>query len=113
MAKYPDGSRHIVTGGGRGTLDTTTWIYDIDSGIDLWRPITADLELTQGSSVQFGDTFLAVGGELNDGTYTDTRQIWEFNADPLDEKWIQRPEQLTLVGYSMAAFMVPNDYATC
>ena len=112
MATYPDRTRHLIAAGGDARADTATWIYELDSGIALWRP-GPEFPFEAGASVQFGDTFLAVGGESNDGSYTDSNQIWEFNANPLDEKWILRPERLKTSKHNLAAFLVPNYYATC
>ena len=113
-----DGSRHLVASGGSPLLgkadagDISTWIYDLDSGIDIWRPGPA-LPLQRGTSVPFGDTFLAVGGRLNYSPFSYTDQIWEFNADPSEEKWEPRNERLKSAKYGVAAFLVPNNYATC
>ena len=112
MAIYPDGSRHVLAAGGDYFYDTQTWIFDLDSGIDLWRP-GPPLGLQMGASVQFNDTVLAVGGELNDGSNDYTNQIWEFNPDPLDEKWILRQEGLKSAKRDVSAFLLPNNYATC
>ena len=113
MVTYSDGTRHVVVAGGEDCcdIDTATWIYDLDSGDDFWRPGPI-LGLRYGSSVQFGDTFLAVGGEQNYEPHNNTDTIWEFNTDPADEKWILRPERLKSEKWYIAAFLVPNEYAT-
>ena len=110
--KYPDGSRHIVYAGGDPDYYENTYIYDLDSGIDIWRP-GPKFEFYDGASVQFGDTFLLVGGRQNVFPFSASDQIWQFNPDPSDESWVLRPETLKSAKYHTAAFLVPNDYATC
>ena len=117
MATYSDGSRHLVAAGGyyiqgQPIYDINTWIYDLDLGIDQWRP-GPDIPIERASSVQFKDSFLVVGGGLNEFPYDETNQIWQFNADASDERWILRPETMKRPKYWAAAFLVPNDYATC
>ena len=101
-----------MAAGGWYVLDTSTWIFDLDSSSHFWRP-GPKFNFQRGASVQFGGTFLAVGGEQNVPPFEDSDQIWEFNADAGDEKWILRQERLKSSKYHMAAFLVPDDYATC
>ena len=116
MATYPDGSRHLVAAGGDAFSlgdDASTWIYDLDMGIDIWRP-GPKLDLSFGESVPFKNSFLAVGGiDESDPEKKISNQIWEFNADPFDEKWIRRPETLKSNRVYISAFLVPDDFATC
>ena len=103
----------VVAGGHYSDFfDKSTWIYDLDSGLDAWRPGPIH-KFYNGASVQFNNTFLTVGGSHNVDPYTYMDQIWEFNADPEDEKWILRPERLKSAKSNVAAFLVPNNYATC
>ena len=112
MATKQDGSRLLVAAGGRADPeDPLTWIYELDSGIDLWRP-GVDLPLTFGDTIQYLDnTFLVVGGQQNFSPFGDVDEIWEF--EPESENWIRRPETLKSAKNSMAVFLVPDDYATC
>ena len=110
MAIYPDSSRHLVVAGGLG--DATTWIYDLDDLNDVWRSISDELPLAFGTSVPFADSFLAVGGSHN-LNYQSSDQIWQFNADPQDEGFILLGEALKTPKNYVAAFLVPEDYATC
>ena len=61
------------------------------------------------ASVQFGETFLLVGGELSSSTYNG---IFEF--DPESEEWIIREETLpTGVPESGMAVLVGDDIVNC
>ena len=107
MATYPDGSRHLVITG----QSNTTFIYDLDDGSTSWRSGPVFVEQWLGGSVQYGNTFLLVGGLVD--TFTSTRDIYQFNPDPNDEKWILRAEKLSKPKDHFASFLVPNDYALC
>lgn len=91
-------------------MDNGTWIFDLDSGSDVWRRGSNDLYLEYARTVQFGDTFLVIGGE-NTETLTFSNQIWEF--DPLSEGFVLRPETLKSAKEDVATFLIPDDYALC
>ena len=111
LATYPDRSRHLVAAGGE--INEATWIFELDSGLPDWRP-GPRLSLELGASVPFGDTFLAVGGITNIGPDVSTAAIFEFNANPQNETFIQRPEKLKNPKAYAAAFIVPDTYfASC
>ena len=109
---YNDGTRHLVTAGGDDSYDTSTWIYDLDSGLDIWRPGPL-LQYDRSFSVPYKNTFLVVGGEQNFNPNTYSDQIWQFNDDPFDEKWILRDERFSTAGLWKTPILVPDDYATC
>ena len=53
MATYDDGSRHlVVASGGNNPATSRSFIYDLDSGVDAWRP-GPPLPVTVGTSVPF------------------------------------------------------------
>ena len=112
MVTYPDQTRHLVVAGNYD--DFGTWIFDLDSGIDVWRP-GPELNSNRGASVQFGgNTFLAVGGNIGgaiSNIYSD--KIWQFNPDPQDERWLMRSETLKFTKMQLSAFLIPDDYALC
>ena len=114
MVTYPppDNKRHLVAAGGICCIDTATWIYDLDTDLDFWRP-GPELQLQYGASVPYGNTFLAVGGQNNFDFRAKRDQIWEFNADPSDERWILRAEKLKSAKTHVSAFLVPDNYTLC
>lgn len=102
---YPDGSQHIVVAG--GYLSDTTIIYELNGSLGIWT-YGPNKSNYFGASVPYKNTFLAIGGE---NPYSN--QIYEFVADPIAGlEWKLRPEQLKTPKSRIAAFMVPDTYAT-
>ena len=107
-AKYPDGSEKIIVAGGVDAPgSSTSAVFDLNT--QLWSP-GPDLpySLYSAASVQFGDTFLFIGG-AGESDYTDT--ILQF--DPATETFIQRTEKLGHKKIYTASFLVPDNYANC
>ena len=111
LVKYSDGSEHIVVAGGYdgSFYSDVTEIFHLQT--QTWS--TGDnlpVEIRDGASVPFEDSFLIVGGySSNGGGYLDT--IHYFN--PLLQKWETRDETMKDGRYLLAAFMVPNSYSNC
>ena len=68
----------------------------------------ADIRL--GASVQYGNTFLAVGGYDDDNEqYLDT--VYMFDVE--EESWILMPQRMEEGRWELPAFLVPDDFASC
>ena len=96
----------VVVAGGR--YKSSSEIFDTQT--QEWRmgpDLPDDRELCCGSSVQYKDTFLIIGGE--DGGEQDA--ILEF--DPVNYEWKVLPHKLKTARNSFAAVLVPNDYISC
>ena len=100
----------MIAGGDANSVGVS-YIYDLDDSSSFWRS-GPSFYGSHGASVPFGNTFLAVGGyDRQTLQYSD--KIYEFNPDPNDERFILRPDRLKSPKQEMAAFLVPDDYATC
>ena len=112
---FPSNGRpHIVTGGGlRNYVDerNKTFIFDIDGDQPKWRPgPDYPFPVSKTSSVPFKDTFLVVGGfGIRSGAFYNA--IHEF--DPLNEKWIRRPEKLAVGKRGVAPVMIGDNVFQC
>ena len=100
-----NGEMELVVAGGRGSNGTTE-IFSPKHG--TWRsgPLMP-VVLEHGASVQYGNTFLAVGGMDNNGTAT--KSVYMF--DP--EGWIEMPQKMENGRAFFAAFLVDEDYLPC
>ncbi len=106
-AESSDGARRfiVVTGGNN---DQSTWMFDLHG--EFWKPgndIPTENARSMTSVPFKGTTFLLVGGGWSDPS----DQIFEFEPDA--ETLIERPERLKTGKDQTAAFMIPDDYATC
>ena len=103
-AESSDGLRKFVVVTGGDGNDRTTWMFDLYG--EFWKPGNDfPFQAYLSTSVPFtGKTFLVVGGSGSDN-------IVEFEPDT--ETWVIRPEKLKSSKQEVAAFMVPDDYATC
>lgn len=93
-----------------GGDDTKTHILNLKSlswrsGPDL------DVPVKYASVVQYGNTFLIVGGFRQKSSGERFRDIRQF--DPEANKWIIRSEKLKTPKMDMAAVWVPDDYFHC
>ncbi len=83
-------------------------IYNTETGV--WRP---GPELPIGwdfmASLQYGNTFLMIGGEDRVGTYLD----WIYEYDQLGETWKHRQEKLSQPKIQVAAVLVDAPVDTC
>jgi hypothetical protein len=78
-----------------------------------WREGPYDLPapffLNAGASVQFENTFIAVGGE---SSTSESNRLYQF--DPYNgEGWIERDEKLSTPRKALSSFLVSNDYISC
>ena len=115
LGAIDQGTKLVVSGGFDVTLAhlNITFVTDSTEILDL-----VSLEWTEGpklpqalgygSSVPFGDSFLAVGGD--DG-FAQSDVIYEFNS--ASNSWIERSEKIKTVGLYKTAFLVPNDIVNC
>lgn len=87
----------VVAGGEHAT----TQILDLDTLV--WRD-GEDLSVDYPSHVQFGNTFLVVGG-------TDSDAIYEFEPD--SETWITRTERLSSEKKGFTTMMVSENVVEC
>jgi hypothetical protein len=112
LATFPDGEKKVVVAGG----------WDNDAGIKIasteifsftdmtWRPgPNLPTAHTYARTVQFEDTFLAVGG--NDANNRLSKKIYKF--EPSSESWIELVERLPLARSFPATFFVPSDFIQC
>ena len=96
----------IVAGGDLEPF--TTNIYEFETGNFRSGPFFPR-GVTDASSVQFGDTFLVVGGKDANDEILDS--IFEY--DPENEEWIEREEKLTVARRDLAAVLVDDTVAFC
>ena len=104
------GSKLVVSGGydvNSTLMSSTSEILDLNTltwtdGPDLPQ------QLGYGASVQFQDTFLAIGGSGNSGL-TDT--IYQY--DYTNNVWIERSEKIPTKGLYKAIFLVPDEAVNC
>ena len=87
-------------------------IYDLTT--NEWRsgprpPIDEGNNLSTAVSVQYKDSFILVGGKLNDYDYN--QDIFQFNAQT--HQWQILEQKLQRERYYFTAFLVPEDYITC
>lgn len=107
MVTFPDGSKNLVIAGGGGG-DSSTTILNLDTLLYTPGP-DLPTSIIYGSSIQFDDTLLIVGGFDGESTVLDT--IYEF--DTTNQLWIERPEKMKRSNYAMAALLVPDYYFQC
>ena len=114
LVEYSDGRRKIiVTGGSSSDFLSSTEELDLQNP-QTWVPGKMDLPEAwrQGTSVQFKNTFLAIGGQRYDGSsyyYSDFIYEYDTNTD----FWITRTERLVSERRHLAAFLVPDSVANC
>ena len=101
-----NGDKKLVIAGG-GELSTT---IVLNLKTLRWDKESQSLPrvISHGSSVQYRDTFLIVGGWNGDEIF---KTIFEFN--PIDNSWIERPEKLQKGRVSSAVFMMTNELDQC
>ena len=101
----------MVAGGDIPGFEASVQIYDIASG--TWRLSDQFLPhyLRESEVVQYGDTFLIVGGHDGD-MYSDTSdEILQFNPD--DETWLVREERLSSPRAGAYVAFVDSDMYGC
>ena len=108
IVEKTDGSQKLVVTGGYFSAIYYSSTEELDLDTLQW---TAGKDLPDaldyGSSVQYKDSFLAVGG--TNGAATD--HIYEYDSDTGD--WITRIEKMVSARYLFAAFLVPEEVANC
>jgi hypothetical protein len=112
LVTFPDGRKEVVVAGGE--FQTSTEIFSFDDM--TWRNGPNDIPtdgaaLFFGASVQFEDTFLAVGGTDGHALGVVTTTIFKF--DPATEDWVELCEKLTIPRRDFTSFLVPADYIQC
>ena len=114
IAQTPAGPELVVTGGGFNI--TTTEIYNFASNTWRYGP-SLPHHITGPASVQFGDSFLVVGGE----NYIEIApQDWDavildtiYQYDTKTEEFVLRDESMSVKAYAMGAVMVTEDVVNC
>ena len=103
LVKFPNGSSMIVAAS--GIYELTTEFLDMN-GENTWH-LGAELPyvIVLGTSVQFENTFLIVGG-VSGADALDT--IWMFNITT--ENWTLLNQKLSTARVSPAAFLVPDEF---
>ena len=101
----------VVVGGlyGIGYLNTVE-IYDVSTG--KWRSGTNPYPRTilGATGVQYGDTFIVVGGAV--GALEETEHVYRFEPDT--EGWTLMPERLPGPMKHVGAFVVsPEEFPEC
>jgi N-acetylneuraminic acid mutarotase len=107
LVTLADGTKEVIVVAGDGVV--ATQIFSLDT--QTWRlgPDFPGGELVLGSSVQYGDTFLIVGGFAVAGEWLDTIYVYDAEA----ESWELTDETLAVPRFYFAALLVPDDYVTC
>ena len=126
MITKSDGTRSIVITGGAGKKSTE--ILDIDSQFSLFWQEGPYFEfgdflehcnggLTKTTSVQYGDTFLLIGGEyerhlrIGPSIPFDSNGIYTFDVE--NYQWKRLPRELQIPRHSAAAVLIPSNYIPC
>ena len=109
---HADGSVEIVVAGGVSL--TSTKIFNFEG--NLWRngpelPVAKDLE--NPAAVQYGNTFIVLGGRDYGLGDPDSIRDTLFMFDPKNDDWIQLPQKLLSGRRYCAAFLVPDDFIQC
>jgi hypothetical protein len=110
VVTYDDDQQALIVAGGKGQKSTE--LFNLTDY--TWRFATNDLpvqyELYAGSSIQYDDTFLAVGGyaQMDEEVDEVVETIFRFN--PKDESWSLTQSTLSIGRTEFSAFLVPNDY---
>ncbi len=111
LATRDNGDQELVVAGGE--FNDTSDILDLKTM--MWRDgPKLPFDLQNGASVEFGSTFLLVGGySILGGNVMES--IIEYNPGPSigNESWTVRNETLKMARQDFAAFMVPNNYVAC
>ena len=114
LVQYDDGRKKIIVTGGQSSVDlSSTEELDIQDPGAQWvpgRPLPH--KWREGASVQYKNTFLAMGGRWHDGSaYHNSDFIYEYDTDT--DSWITRTERLATERCHLAAFLVPDSIANC
>ena len=108
-----DSARLVVFTGGdiQSSQRQQTSIYDVDAGV--WTPGPfLPVPLGYGRAVQYRNSFLVVGGDLDNllgGPYND--QIFFYDPDVND--WEVLPQVLNDPDLVLTAFIVPESLVPC
>ena len=104
---FSNGTRVVVAAGGVG--ERSTELLNLDEQEQKWI-LGPDLphEISNGFSVQMGDTFLIVGGRISSGNTTYYDSILMFNTSI--ENWIFLDEKLEKARAYTTAFLVPDRF---
>ena len=110
IVTFPNGTRSVIQAGGDGTK--TAEAFDLET--QTWTPIP-DIPVPEalygGASVQYGDTFLIVGGYGSGGLGYTTKIIM---YDPRIEDWIIHSQELVVrAKYDTTSFLIPDGFVSC
>ena len=100
----------VAFGGWNGTNVALVEIFDLQN--QTWREGANPFPIaTNGPTVvQYGRTFLAIGGRVDGPMDIDT--IYKF--DPATEDWVLMPERMGKPKHGVAAFLVePEEFPSC
>ena len=120
MITRPNGKQEIVVSGGvLEDAGNITEIFDLQD--QTWRsgPTFPGVNaIWYGSSVQYNDSFLAVGGLklIGDSDTAYTGDIWYFDVDgdmtekqEEDGQWVKLSATMGLARQSFSAFFIPDE----
>ena len=110
LVTLDDGSSIVVVTGGDNQANTEVFDFTTETWTEGPRLPAAYAELRGAESVQYGNTFLIVGGtkaSSNVGTNT----ILTF--DPVGYDWVQLPYEMQYERRFFTAFFVPDDFISC
>ena len=91
-------------------LDRRVLLYNVYEGVWTEGAYPLPYALLHGTVVQYGNTFLVVGGLNTDDDIYESR-ILQF--DPEDASWIVREELLHVARDAAYATLVPDEVVTC
>lgn len=105
-----DGETEVVVAGGKSETEVfkSTEIFSLSdmawrSGPDL------PLAIESATAVQFGDSFLAIGGVDANGTHLKT--FYTFDVE--QEDWMEKEERLRRARSHLVAIFVPDEAVEC
>ena len=64
-----------------------------------------------GASVQYGDSFLAIGGSDGDTNSQDLDSVHRFDVET--DSWVELPHRMEEARAFFPAFLVPEDFVEC
>ncbi len=106
LAKKADGTTDVVV-----VDEDRTEMFNLDSL--KWRRGPSMYDVGQpGASIQYGDTFLVVGGKMDDIYAEGERTVYVF--DPEDEEWVSTGKYFSDMetGY-LSGILIPEDFIEC
>ena len=108
LVTFENGTKLVIVA---GSYDgKTAEAFDLHQ--EKWTSAIPDLpvsfQLNEASSLPFGDSFIMVGGRIDDGA-----QKKIITYDTTKENWTVMEEETDVERFAFVAFFVPDDYVTC